>query len=79
MSLIGKVATLPVAGPLGGALWLARKIHEAAERERRDPAAIRAALAALERRLEAGEIDEDAFEAAEERLLDLLEAAGRAP
>ena len=76
MSLVGRIVALPVAGPLGGAFWLARKIHEAAERERRDPAAIRAALAALERRLDAGEIDEAAFEAEEERLLDLLEAAG---
>ena len=79
MSLVAKLVTLPVSGPIGGAVWLARQIHAAAERELRDPAAIRAALADLERRLEAGEIDEPTFEAEESRLLDRIEAAGTAP
>ena len=73
MGLLTTLLTLPVAGPIGGALWLARKVGEAAEQELTDPAAIKRALADLERQLDAGEIDIDAFEEAEEILLDRLE------
>ena len=64
MGLLSTLLTLPVSGPVKGALWTVGKVVEAAEAEFYDPAAIRRELAALERRLEAGEIDEDAFEAA---------------
>jgi hypothetical protein len=74
MGLLTTLLSAPVAGPAKGAWWLAQRLHEAALAERDDPASIRAALADLERRLDAGEIDEPAFEAEEERLLDRLEA-----
>lgn len=38
-----------------------------------DPAVLRARLAALHRAYDEGEIDDERFEAAEERLLDLLD------
>jgi hypothetical protein len=60
---------LPVSGPLGAVTWIARQVAEAALAQYLDPARIEAALLALERRLEAGEIDEAGFEAAEAALL----------
>lgn len=74
MGLLTALLALPVAGPAKGAWWLVERLHEAALAERDDPSAIRAALARLERRLEAGEIDEEAYEAEEEILLDRLDA-----
>ena len=75
MGLIAKLLTLPVAGPGAGALWVARQIHKAAEAELTDPVAIRRTLRDLEAQLEAGEIDEAAFEEAELVLLERLRSA----
>lgn len=72
MGLSGAVLTLPLA-PVRGVMWIADRIGEAADREARDPAVIRARLLALNEDLENGLIDEDAFEREEDRLLDLLE------
>ncbi len=77
MGILTTLLTLPVSGPIRGALWVAEKIHEAAEDQRLDPGAIKRELGALERRLLAGEIDEEAFETAEAALLDLLDEAER--
>jgi hypothetical protein len=54
-------------------------MRDAAVAELSDPAVLRARLAALHRAYDEGEIDEEQFEAEEERLLDLLDppAAGR--
>lgn len=76
MGLLRTLALLPVKGPLDGAGWVFHKIHEAAEREWHDPAAIRAQLRALEAQLLEGEITEEAYDAAEEVLLDRLREAG---
>ncbi len=75
MGLLRSLLTLPVRAPLDGAFWLAGQIHEAAERELTDPAMIRQRLIALEAALEAGEIDEAQFEAAEDVLLRRLHTA----
>jgi hypothetical protein len=48
-----------------------------AERQYYDPATIRAELAALEQRLEAGEIDAEEFDRREDELLDRLENRNR--
>lgn len=72
MGPLGGLLALPVAGPIGGLVWLARQVAENAVRQMLDPARIEAALLGLERRLEAGEIDEAAFEAAESLLLEEL-------
>jgi hypothetical protein len=77
MGLLRGLLSLPVSGPMRGALWIASKIHEAAEAEHTDPAAIRHALRDLEAALEAGEIDEESFEAAELELLSRLSAGRR--
>jgi hypothetical protein len=69
MGIITNIAGLPITGPLFGLEWLARRIAEAAERELNDPARVERDLITLERALEAGEIDEPAFEAREAELL----------
>lgn len=68
LPLAGLLAA-PVTGPIGGLAWLARQIAASALDELLDPGRIEAALLALERRLEAGELDEAAFEAEEAALL----------
>jgi hypothetical protein len=67
--MIGKLLALPVTGPLAGFGWIARQIAQAVDQQMLDPARIEAALMAAERRLEAGEIDEAAYEAEEAALL----------
>jgi hypothetical protein len=73
MKPLSTLLGLPVAGPLLGLGWLARRIAEAADREMYGPEAVQAALLALERRLDAGEIDLASFEAEEARLLAVLQ------
>lgn len=77
MGLLTGLLTLPVSGPLRGALWVVRQVHEAAEAEHRDPAAIRRALAELERQLERGEIDEPTYDDAEAELIARLRGTSR--
>jgi hypothetical protein len=72
MGTISNLLSLPVSGPLGAVGWIARQIAEAAITELLDPVRIETALLVLVRKLEAGEIDEDAFEAEESRLLEEL-------
>jgi hypothetical protein len=72
MGLIGEVLLLPFA-PVRGSLWTIRQVVAEAERQYYDPAAIRAELALLEQRLEAGEIDDVEFDRREDELLDRLE------
>ncbi|CAL9374726.1 hypothetical protein SUDANB1_00937 [Streptomyces sp. enrichment culture] len=62
---------LPLA-PVRGTLWVADHLLQEAERQARDPRAVQARLAALNRALEEGAIDEAAFEEEEERLLARL-------
>lgn len=78
MGLLTSLLTLPVAGPIKGALWLADKIHDQALQAMNDPAEIKRELLRLERALEAGEIDEDAYEEAELALLTRLRDAQKA-
>ena len=51
------------------------RAQDAAVAELCDPAVLRARLAALHRAYDEGEIDDEQFEAEEERLLDLLDRA----
>jgi hypothetical protein len=74
----------PASFPLRGVGWLARQVAEAALQEMLDPTRIERALFALERQLDAGEIDEARFEAEEAELLAELTrireiAAGETP
>ena len=64
----------PVTLPLDGVQWLGAKVADAVDAQWNDPARIEAALLALERRLDAGELTEDEFEAGEADLLAELSA-----
>lgn len=72
MGLLTELCLLPLA-PVRGVVWIADRMADAAEEELRAPAAVRMRLAALNDRLEAGDISMPEFEREEERLLDLLE------
>lgn len=74
MGFLFKLLAAPVTAPTNGMMSLFRVIHEEVERERNNPEALRAQLVALQQRLDAGELDEDAYEALEEEILDQLEA-----
>ncbi|MET7594245.1 gas vesicle protein GvpG [Streptomyces sp. NPDC004082] len=76
MGLIGEVLMLPLA-PVRGSLWAMKQVVAEAERQYYDPSAIRAELAQLEARLEAGEITDEEFDQQEDVLLDRLEATLR--
>ncbi len=70
---------LPIAAPLFGLGWLARRIAEAAEQEMCSAASIQTSLLTLERRLDDGEIELDEFETEEARLLEVLASLEEAP
>lgn len=72
MGVLRRLLLAPVTVPAGTGMWVARKVHEAAEKELNDPAAIRQALVDLEAQLLAGEIDDEAYDAAEDILLSRL-------
>ncbi|MEU8649832.1 gas vesicle protein GvpG [Streptomyces sp. NPDC048737] len=76
MGLVSGLLLLPLA-PVRGTLWVADHLLQEAERQTRDPRVVQARLAALNRALEEGAIDEAAFEKEEERLLRLLESPVR--
>jgi hypothetical protein len=60
--------------PIKGFMWLVHELHSAAEREFADERErTMRALQSLHMRLEAGQIDEDAFDDEEARLLDRLD------
>ncbi|MGW7291271.1 gas vesicle protein GvpG [Streptomyces xiamenensis] len=68
MGLLTEILLLPLA-PVRATAWFAGRIADAAEEELYDPAPLMARLRELHRALEDGEIDEEEFEAGEERLL----------
>ncbi|MFK4104664.1 gas vesicle protein GvpG [Streptomyces sp. NPDC019531] len=72
MGLISEVLLLPFA-PVRGSAWVIRQVLSEAERLYYDPATVRAELARLEERLEAGEIDDEEFDRQEDELLERLE------
>ena len=76
MGLLTRLLTAPVAGPIHGSLWMARKIHEAVEQQVNDPGAIRRELQRLETALLSGEISEDDYDEAEMVLLTRLRDIG---
>jgi hypothetical protein len=76
VGLISEVLLLPFA-PVRGSAWVIGQVLREAERIYYDPAAVRAELARLEERLEAGEITEEEFDQLEDELLDRLEIASR--
>lgn len=75
MGILSSLLLSPIKGPIDGALWVAGKIHEDAERQWSDPAVIRTALASLEGQFLAGEISETQYDEAETELLLRLKGA----
>ena len=71
MGLLTGILTLPLA-PVRGLGWVLEQVLEEAEAELHDPRRIRAELANAERALEAGELDEETYEAIEHELLGRL-------
>ncbi|GGQ84364.1 gas vesicle protein GvpG [Streptomyces flaveolus] len=72
MGIVSGLLLLPLA-PVRGTAWIADHLLQEARRQVHDPRAVQARLAALNRALDAGAIDEAAFEREEERLLALLD------
>ncbi|MFJ5829050.1 gas vesicle protein GvpG [Streptomyces sp. NPDC093089] len=72
MGALTKLLTAPLL-PVRLVTWVAQRVVDQAAAEYYDPAPVYAALAELERRLEAGEIDEAAFDRQEGELLDRLD------
>ncbi|MFI6730691.1 gas vesicle protein GvpG [Streptomyces sp. R-74717] len=72
MGLLTQLATFPLA-PVRGVAWVMERVVEAAENEYYDPAPVERELAALERALVAGDIDEETFDRREDELLDRLD------
>ncbi|MBY8881490.1 gas vesicle protein GvpG [Actinacidiphila acidipaludis] len=76
MGLIGSLLLLPMA-PARATGWVLRQVTAEAERQFYDPAVIQSELAALERRLQSGEISEAEFDRLEDELLDRLDEIRR--
>jgi hypothetical protein len=76
VGLVSGLLLLPLA-PVRGTVWIADHLLAEARRQTEDPRAVQARLTALNHALDAGEIDEAAFEREEERLLVLLERRTR--
>ncbi|GGN80909.1 gas vesicle protein [Streptomyces albiflavescens] len=72
MGLFTQLTTFPLA-PVRGVVWVVERVLEEAENEYYDPAPVHRELAELERRLLAGDIDEETFDQREDELLDRLE------
>ncbi len=72
MGLLTQILTLPLA-PVRGTAWVLERVVETAENEYYDPAPVERELAALERALLAGQIDEETFDRREDELLDRLD------
>ena len=74
MGLLSNVLLAPVTLPARGLNFVFREVQQAVERELNDPDVIRRELLELQRRLDAGEISEAAYDQAEAELLAHLNA-----
>lgn len=74
MGLLTKLLLAPVTLPVSGLHHVFREIQDAVDRELNDPDAIRRELLELQRLVDAGAIDETAYDAAEAELLARLNA-----
>jgi cytochrome c-type biogenesis protein CcmH/NrfG len=78
MGLVTGLLLAPVALPVRGLNWVFREVQETVDRELNDPDIIRRELLELQRRLDAGLIDEAAYDQAEAELLARLDAIAQA-
>lgn len=72
MGLLTEILALPLA-PVRGVGWVVDRVVEEAERVYYDPEPVERELAALEKALLEGRIDQQTFDEQEDRLLDRLE------
>jgi gas vesicle protein GvpG len=72
MGLLTNILLAPATLPVRGLNFIFREVRDVADRERSDPDAIRREMLELQRRLDAGLIDEAAYDAAEAELLARL-------
>ncbi len=72
MSILGRILTFPVLGPIDGVLWIARTIEQQADAERWDEGKVIGALTELELELDLGKIDVEEYDAREANLLQRL-------
>lgn len=76
MGLIGGLLTLPLA-PVRGAMWVAEKVRDEAQRQWSDPASVQRAMLEVEGLREAGQVSDAEADALEEQLLQrLLDGSG---
>jgi hypothetical protein len=75
--MLFKLLALPISGPLAGVEWIGKTIHGRALEALNDPTEIKRKLTELERKLDAGELAEDEFEALENELLLRLKEASK--
>ncbi len=78
MTILGRILSAPMLGPIRGVLWLGRMVDDQAKAEIYDEDRIRGALAELELRLDLGEIELADYEAQEEILLRRLKEIRKA-
>jgi hypothetical protein len=74
MGLLSNLLLAPVTLPMRGIGFVFREIQDTVDRELNDPDAIRRELLELQRRLDAGLIEEYAYDVAEAELLAHLSA-----
>lgn len=74
MGLLTGLLLAPVTLPVRGLNWVFREVQEAVDGELNDPDVIRRELLDLQRRLDAGLIEEAAYDDAEAELLARLDA-----
>lgn len=74
MGLLFKIIAFPVLGPLQGVTWIAKKLAEQADKEIFDPDKVHGKLMELELLYDAGEINDEEYQIAEEVLLGRLRA-----
>jgi len=74
VGLLTNLLLAPVTLPVRGVGFVFAEIRDAADRELHDPNAVRQELMDLQRRLDAGLIDEASYDAAEAALLARLAA-----
>ncbi|WP_310619229.1 gas vesicle protein GvpG [Flexibacterium corallicola] len=72
MSILGKVLSAPVSGPLSGLVGIARLIDDQLKKELYDEDKVRGSLAELELMLDLKEISLEEYEEQEEQLLGRL-------
>jgi len=73
--MIIRLLTLPITGPLGGIVWLGKKMQEQADAEVDDKENLSKKLLALQLAFDMGTVSEEDFEAQEEELLLAIQAA----